>query len=209
MTEYRLNEELYVAPTPAGAYYAVSSPAPEPARRLLFELMSHDQTQRACRDRLPEWMGVTEEEALRVLEQAQAQGWVCSEQYPRPIPPGAIESDIPLMLKGLSSAGDAILADQHGFYLAASGFEHDDAEMLSALSADLASLHDRHITTLQENRKIHSSAWSVVDAAGNSSIGFWPLFIGQERFSLIIDGIPGFNLPVFADLVWVLSNRYL
>ncbi|GAB6041157.1 roadblock/LC7 domain-containing protein [Endothiovibrio diazotrophicus] len=210
MTNYLLNEELFVAPTPAGAYYSISSPDPEPARLLLFALMSHERTQQTTRDRLLEWTRLDYvDAAVAVLGHAQSNGWVKAEQASRPIPPGSIESNIPQMLKQLSSKGKAILADQHGFYLAATGFEHDDAETLSALSADVASLHDRHAATLRDTQGILSAAWSVVDAAGNSTIGFWPLFIGQERFSLIIEGIPSLNLPIFSDLIWILSNRYL
>jgi hypothetical protein len=53
-----------------------------------------------------------------------------------------------------------------------------------------------------------SNAWAVVDVFGNSHVGFWPLFIGQNRFVIAISGIPHFNQPDFVSLVWALSIRY-
>ena len=47
-----------------------------------------------------------------------------------------------------------------------------------------------------------------MDAAGNSQLGFWPLFIDTQRFALILQGVPRFNQPVFTELVWALSTRY-
>jgi hypothetical protein len=55
---------------------------------------------------------------------------------------------------------------------------------------------------------ITSQSWAIVDAFGNSQIGFWPLFIGKNRFVLVISGVPHFNQPEMVDLVWALSVRY-
>ena len=38
MTEYQLADDLYIAATPAGAYYAVSGPEEEPSRKLFDNL---------------------------------------------------------------------------------------------------------------------------------------------------------------------------
>ena len=53
-----------------------------------------------------------------------------------------------------------------------------------------------------------TSAWSLSNAAGNSLIGFWPLWIGVHRFVLIIEGVPFLNQPAFMKLIWALSVRY-
>jgi len=58
------------------------------------------------------------------------------------------------------------------------------------------------------NLGLNSSAWSVVDAAGHTKIGFWPLFIGQQRFVLVMEGVPNLNRKEFVDLIWLLSRRY-
>jgi hypothetical protein len=53
-----------------------------------------------------------------------------------------------------------------------------------------------------------SHAWAVVDFFGNSQVGFWPLFIGNNRFVVVISGIPHFNQPELVSLVWALTIRY-
>ncbi|MEE9356956.1 hypothetical protein [Candidatus Vondammii sp. HM_W22] len=47
-----------------------------------------------------------------------------------------------------------------------------------------------------------------MDAAGNSQLGFWPLYFGEQRFVLALNGRPKFNQPAFRDMVWVLAQRY-
>ncbi|MCB1013508.1 MAG: hypothetical protein KDB10_00110, partial [Acidimicrobiales bacterium] len=53
-----------------------------------------------------------------------------------------------------------------------------------------------------------TSAWALVDGAGNSQVGFWPLHIGEERFVLSVVGIPRLHQQAFTDLIWVLMLRY-
>ncbi|MEN8260508.1 MAG: hypothetical protein ABFS02_07965, partial [Pseudomonadota bacterium] len=101
-----------------------------------------------------------------------------------------------------------LLSDNEGFQLASSGFTHEVAEELSAMSAELSKLHERRSGLLLNNMGLNSSAWGVVDAGGNSKVGFWPMSIGKHKFVLVISGIPHFNQPNFVDLVWTLSTRY-
>jgi hypothetical protein len=111
-------------------------------------------------------------------------------------------------LSKLSENGKALLADKQGFYLASHGFPHEVAEELSALSADIATVHDRRSGLLMNNMGLASHAWAVVDAFGNSQVGFWPLFIDKNRFVIAISGVPHFNQPEFVSLVWALTIRY-
>ena len=115
---------------------------------------------------------------------------------------------LPTLLSVLSGSNKALLADQQGFYLATYGFSHESAEELSALSADVASLYQRHSGLLKNNLGIDSSAWSIVDASGDSHMGCWPIFIGNQRFSLVLSGVPQMNQSAFTNLVWMLSKRY-
>jgi hypothetical protein len=101
-----------------------------------------------------------------------------------------------------------LLADDQGFYLATSGFPHEVAEELSALSAELAIIHKRRSGLLMNNMGFDSHAWAIVNAFGNSQIGFWPVFVGKHQFVIVISGIPHFNQPEFVSLIWALSNRY-
>jgi hypothetical protein len=108
----------------------------------------------------------------------------------------------------MSENGKVLLADMQGFYIASHGFPHEVAEELSGLSAELASIHERRSGLLMNNLGLVSNAWAIVDVFGNSQIGFWPLFIGKNRFVIAISGVPHFNQPEFVDLVWALSMRY-
>ncbi|HHO59219.1 MAG TPA: hypothetical protein ENJ64_03175 [Thiotrichales bacterium] len=134
--------------------------------------------------------------------------WLQSFEEPAHAPDGTIEERLPELLQQLSSDGRALLADDQGFYLACAGFTHEAAEELSALSGDLASLSARHEGILHGNLKMNSSAFAVVDAGGYSQLGFWPLFIGETAFVLVVSGVPRFDQAAFVDLVWYLHKRY-
>jgi hypothetical protein len=143
-----------------------------------------------------------------LLYHLQALGWVEGFADAQPAPAGALEDVLPALLPPLSADGKALLADAQGFYVASTGFQHETAVELAALSADLASLYERHQGLLKRNMGLGSSTWALVDAAGNSQTGFWPLYIGDQRFVLIISGVPRLNQPALTDLIWAFSKRY-
>ncbi len=209
MSELQLMTECYVVPTPAGAYYAISSHHPDPARQLLFSLMSKPKSRYLTLQKLQKLSQIAEEqEALSLLHRSQKLGWLQGFDDRQYLPKERLEEVVPPLLAALSGSGKALLADEEGFYLATHGFAHEAAEEISALSADLASLHQRHSGLLQNNLSMASSAWAVVNAGGDSQLGFWPLYIGEQRFSLVISGLPVLNQPAFVELVWFLSERY-
>ncbi len=209
MSEFQLIAERYVIPTPAGAYYAVSSDSRDFARQVLFGLMSESHSQVLTAQRVREFTTIeSDDEALELIYRMQTLGWIQAEDEPREGPTGMLEDVAPELLSTLSGSGKALLADQQGFYLATHGFSHEAAEELSALSADIASLHQRHSGLLRNNLGIDSSAWAVVDASGDSQLGCWPVYIGDQRFSLVLGGVPQMNQPAFTQLVWMLAKRY-
>jgi hypothetical protein len=206
---FRLNTGLYLAPTPGGAYYAAHRPDPEPARVLLWRLMRCDETPALELDRVRAWLPTkTDETILELLFRMQGIAWIQGEVEPRRSPQGTLEDVLPQLLAHLSSQRRALLADNAGFYVATHGYTHEACEELSALSADLGSLYERHGQLIHNNLAIGSAAWSIVDAAGNSQIGFWPLHIGREHFVLVLSGVPRLNQPAFTDLIWALAKRY-
>jgi hypothetical protein len=58
------------------------------------------------------------------------------------------------------------------------------------------------------NVGIASHPWAIVDAVRSSQTGFWPVFIGNTRFVIVISGIPHFNQSDFVTLIWALIIRY-
>lgn len=210
MNKYSLTEGLYLYPSPSGAYYAVASEETDKARQFLRTLLQQRQTQALNLDNLKHLMGYDEDnKCLELLHHCQKLGWIQGLNAVREYPGGALEDILPGYLSKLSENGKALLADKQGFYLACHGFMHEVAEELSALSADIATVHDRRSGLLMNNMGLASHAWAIVDAFGNSQVGFWPLFIDKNRFVIAISGVPHFNQPEFVSLVWALTIRYV
>lgn len=210
MSAYELTQNRYLLPTPAGAYYAVSAHAEGRTRMFLLRLLSQASSQALDETSLLRLSGCkTQEEALELLYRAQGLGWVQGEQQPREAPVGILEEALPAILGKLSSLRKVLLVDDQGLLLSLNGFSYELAEELSALSADLATLYQRHQGLLKNNMNIATSAWGLVNAHGDSQLGVWPLHIGVCQFNLVLAGVPQFNQPAFVDLIWILSKRYL
>lgn len=209
MAKSGLREGLFLLPTPAGAYYAVSEAVDTPPRRWLGNLLRCQETPRLTRENLQRLCGGEPfDQSLALLRRIQSLGWIEGLDSPLAVLDKPLEDILPQLLSQLAEAGKALLADPQGFYLAASGFPHETAEELAALSADLMSLQDRHTGLLLNNLNLGTQAWGVVDAAGSSRLGIWPLHVGKHRFALVMTGIPHFNHPDFVHLVWTLMTRY-
>ncbi len=209
MSHYKLVDGLFLYPTPAGAYYAVSSMAEDKPRRFLKRLMQQVHTPALNLENLLMLMESEQsDDVFELLYHCQKLGWVQGLSVSETAPQGALENILPLYLKKISTQGKVLLADDQGFYLALSGFPHEVAEELSALSAEISMLHMRRSGLLMSNMGLATHAWAVVNAAGKSQIGFWPVFIGKTRFVITVLGTPHFNQPEFVSLAWALSIRY-
>jgi hypothetical protein len=209
MSNYTLAEGLFLYPTPAGAYYAVSSTEKDKIAQFIGEMLKNPSTKPLSLDNLYALSGLAESQKCHeLLYRCQKLGWVQGLAEPRDYPAAALEKILPHLLSKMSESGKVLLADKQGFYLASHGFPHEVAEELSALSAELATVHQRRSGVLMNNLGITSQSWAIVDVFGNSQIGFWPLYIGKHRFIMVISGVPHFNQPEFVDLVWALSIRY-
>lgn len=209
MSQYTLADNLYLYSTPAGAYYAVASTKTDKPSQFLRLLLQEPKTPALTLDTLRRLMGIkNEDQCLELLQHCQHLGWVQGVNEPIAAPDGSLEEILPNLLAAISLKGKVLLADNQGFYLSTNGFPHEVAEELSALSAEIAVVHERRSGVLLNNMGISSNAWSIVDAAGNSKIGFWPIYLGSNRFVLVISGIPYFNRPELVTLIWALSIRY-
>lgn len=209
MTSFKLKSDLYLYPTPAGAYYAVSAPDNDTARKFLRSLLQFNSSPLLTLEVLQQWTDLEDENDIaELLNRLQNLGWLQACETPQHAPNSALEDILPELLAPLSNRGNVLLADNLGFHIAYCGFNYETVEQLSALSAAISSLHERHIGLLERNLGLNTSAWAVVDAAGNSQIGFWPIYIGKHRFILIIGGMPRLNQIVLTTLIWTLSIRY-
>ncbi|GAB4257593.1 MAG: hypothetical protein Kow0065_06960 [Methylomicrobium sp.] len=209
MAEYKLAEGLFLAPTPAGAYFVAASRERDKPRQFLRALFGQAQTPSLDAEALTFLMADDDlSKCLELLHHCEAMELVQGLEQQAEAPSGPLEDIMPAILGKIGENSKVLLADHQGFYLASHGFTHETAEELSALSAEIASIHERRSGLLFNNMGIKSHAWAVVDVAGNSEVGFWPLFIGDTRFIVAIAGIPHFNSPEFVDLVWALFSRY-
>ncbi|OUS15090.1 hypothetical protein A9Q88_10965 [Gammaproteobacteria bacterium 50_400_T64] len=194
--------------TPAGAYHCITSDGSDPASKILKSVLGYHSCPAISAELIDEWAAIDMPAANKIITRMESLHWLeCLETAPS-IDTGKLEDILPDILQPLSANSKILLADGLGFYISAVGIPHETAEELSALSADLSLLSDRHQGLLQGNLKFNASNWALVDAGGFGQISFWPLRIDKETFNLIIIGMPQFERPEFAQLVWLLHTRY-
>lgn len=209
MSDYTSSEDLYLSVTPGGSFYSIQDDSDGFGREFIQRLLSADETPAFSLDTAQNLSGMSDEtETLEFIHLLQDAGFIAGQKYSEIAPSGSLESLLPDILQSLSSDGRAVLAEGQGLYLGSSGFPHEAAEELAALSASLTAIYKRHKDVLKGNLGYNQRAWGLIDAAGNSEIGFWPLYIGSDRFTLIIGGMPQLNQPAFTQLIWALERRY-
>lgn len=208
MANYTLEKGFFLYPTPAGVFHACSSNENDKSRSFLKALLALPETPELNEKNLKKLTGLNADKSFSLLYRCQEIGWIQGISEPKKYQEGSLDDILPGLISILSEKGKVLLADDSGFYLATSGFPHEVAEELSALSAEIAVFHERRSGLLSKNMGFSSSSWGILDAGGNSKIGFWPLYIGKTRFVMAISGIPRFNHSDFITLVWALSIRY-
>jgi hypothetical protein len=208
-TGLELAPGLYVMPTAAGAYYALSRRAATPMRRLILALARERTSPAANADNLARWLGSSDTStALALLQQAQSLGLVQGYDTARDLPGLGVGHELGQLLPWLSSVGKGLIVDWNGLLLATAGLDADAAAALAALSADLIAVQERHSERLVEHLGLGTHGWAAVNPTGSSRIGAWPLYVGDERLMLVLLGEPRFEQPAFLGLAWVLINRY-
>jgi hypothetical protein len=209
MADYQLVEEFYLLPTAAGAFHAISSAEDEPVRKLLLTLLHEQTSVKVDSESLTHWFGTDNEQyALEQLHRAQTLSLIQGYHEPQQAPSLGVGQELQDLLPPLSSVGKALLVDWNGLSLSRSGIDDETATMLGALSADLIAVQNRHAERLEQRLGLGTQGWAAVDAYGSSRIGAWPLFVGTQRFMLVLMGEPRLNRDEFIALVWVLINRY-
>lgn len=209
MDDYELVDGLYLLPTPAGAFYAVSGLESDPVRSLLLAILRHETSIELTEHSLAGWLHSDDKQAnLETLYRAQSLTLVQGFHQPQDISTRSLAEGLVGLLPGFSSLGKALLVDWNGLSLAQSGLDPEASDMLCALSADLIAVQGRHAERLSATLGLGNQGWAAVDSYGSSRIGAWPLFIGAERFMLVLVGEPRMNQPNFVKLIWLLTHRY-
>ncbi|WP_295452836.1 hypothetical protein [uncultured Thiodictyon sp.] len=203
---HRFDQDLYLGVTPAGAYHAAAAQEPTPMRRLLLKLLKERSTPRVGDVPWTDWLGeAPPEPAVELIARMETLGWLWGLEAPEQCPSDSLEPLLPQLLPSLSSLRQALLADHHGLQIGYAGFDEAQVQGLAAVSADAVALAFRCRRLLGGLERAGPGAWGMIDAAGHSQIGVWPLFLGTEWFALILGGRPRFNHPDFLRLVWRLS----
>jgi hypothetical protein len=204
----RLRDDLHLGITPAGAYHAAAAREATPDRTLLFGLLRAAWTPRCGDAPWREWLGGTDPERIvEAVTRLEGLGWIWGLDNPEQAPTETLERLLPTLLPDLSSTGQALLADHHGLQIAFSGFDDVQAPAIAAISAEAVSLAFRCRRVLGDLERLGPGAWGMIDAAGHSQLGVWPLFIGDKWFALVIGGRPRLNHPAFSRLLWALVRR--
>ncbi|MCK5727320.1 MAG: hypothetical protein KAH22_10895 [Thiotrichaceae bacterium] len=208
MTEYVSQDNLYLGVTPTGSYYAVQDRDSEPARNFIQQLLQTPETPLFNQDLSALYSGLEGEDGLKFVHWMQKAGLIYGTEIQEAAPQDRLEDILPSLLKPLADTKKIALAESQGFYLGAIGFTHEASEELAAMSTELINNYDRHKALLSGNLHLKQRGWGLIDSLGNSEIGFWPIFIGNEVFTLIAEGMPQFNQEAFRQLIWALSIRY-
>jgi len=192
--------EEYLTVTPAGCFYAVENSEPTIARQLLHRILGARLS-----PAMSDYGGLDKDSILAL----QRSGFIIFNSAPVTLPEGSLASLLPKVLPALSERERVVLTESHqGLYLDFSGVSREDAEELAVMAAGFSALAAKRSSLLGGQLSITSRAFGVVDPAGNSEIGFWPLYISDKVFTLIVAGIPRFNTVQFCTLVWALVERY-
>lgn len=208
MSQFTINSDLQISITPRGAYYAVQDSAEDVTRSILLKLLHHDTSLALTDDTITKLCEMELEEASSLIHRMQTLGLISGQKEVENAPARNLEDILPDLLGSLSDSKKVLLAEHSGLYLGASGFPHEAAEELAAISANLSEVYERHKGLLNGNLRFNQRAWGLIDAAGNSEVGFWPLYVGYNQFALVIHGMPQLNRPAFKRLVWLLIRRY-
>lgn len=208
MSQFTINSGLHISITPRGAYYAVQDNAEDVTRGILIKLLYEDTTLPLTDNTITDLCDMKLEDASNLIHRMQTLGLISGQKEIENAPASNLEDMLPEILGSLSDSKKVLIAEHSGLYLGASGFPHEAAEELAAISANLSEVYERHKGLLNGNLRFNQRAWGLIDAAGNSEVGFWPLYVGYNQFALVIHGMPQLNRPAFKRLIWLLMRRY-
>ncbi len=203
------SQQQFIIPTPGGAYYLVQDGSTNWRKDILKKMFSQKKSLPLNHETLSHLFGTTNKENLQYkIEQCKNEKLIQVINEEKSAPSGQLEQGLNTFIQDFSQIGHVLLSDSQGFCIINHGFPDDMSEEISVLSADIAIMHKRRAININKKLKLNSQAWSIVDASGNSCLGFWPINIDNEVFVLTVEGVPFFNQAAMVSLVWMLHLRY-
>ena len=181
--------------TPAGVLRAFGQPKVDDAGQALQQLLTGDRTLDALM--WADKAGV-DEDGIAGFE---AQGWIQRLQRPLQGPDAKLDDFLQHVIASLSSERRVVLASDGGFCLGRSGFEQDEADILSAAAADFGEFAAR-----QARRGWHGASSYIAFHADPEfllpSHSFVPFWVDDAGYWLVIVGEPLLNSPALVELLW-------
>ncbi len=206
---FSVQPEQNIQLTPAGSFYAIQSPESNTYRKVLLRLMQNKKSLLFSKELATRYTGLDTNKALEVIHNMEKAGFISASANSQLMPDQKMDTFLPQVLPQLSDQKRIILCDSsRGFFLDYNKFSLTEAEELAVLSSSLRALYEKNADLIENKLSIKQSAFGIIDPAGHSELGFWPLFIGNNIFSLVISGLPQFNSLAFKQLIWVLIQRY-
>jgi len=181
--------------TPAGVLRAFGRPKMDDVAQGLQVLLTQDRTLDA-----PTWSEKGDVDET-VIKNYETQGWVQRLQRPLQGPDAKLDDFLQHVIASLSSERRVVLASDGGFCLGRSGFEQDDADVMSAAAADFGEFAVR-----QARRGWHGASSYISFHADPEfllpSYSFVPFWVDDAGYWLIIAGEPLLNSPALVELLW-------
>ncbi len=198
----------FIALTPIGAYYAVNSRKDSSLHRLLRYLLTMPTTPQLDEQTLQECSKYTQiVDILAIVKQAIKNRLIMTSSQATSISETALETVLPKLFSELADKGKILLADDQGLCLGQIGFDINASEQLAALSADIAIVQQRHETALKDINEF-GNIWGMINPINKHQVSFWPIFIGNHRFVLVLAQKMSLNQLAFTRLIQILSIRY-
>ncbi len=199
----------YILPTPGGAYYLAQDNALNWKKEALIKIFLQTTSLELNQSNLALIFDTDDEEVIQSkVEECQKLQLIQVVDEAESIKENQFETNLNEIIHTFSKSSNVLLSDSQGFCIANHGFSDEITEEISVLSADIAIMHKRRALNINEKLGLKSQAWAIVDASGNSSLGFWPINIRDEVFVLAVEGVPFFNQHSLVLLVWNLYLRF-
>jgi hypothetical protein len=181
--------------TPAGVLHAFADKDPDETALALQALLAGeralDATAWAAKARVDE----------SLLNRALEQGWVQTLKRPLRGPDAKLDDFLQHVIASLSGERRAVLASEGGFCLGRSGVDQNEADILSAASADYADF------ALRQARRGWAGATRYVSFHSDPEFllpnySFVPFWVDGAGYCLILAGEPLLNNPALVELLW-------
>ena len=110
MSEYVLQNDLYLGVSPAGSYYAVQEKTDEVGRSFLQRLLQTPETPLFSNKLASEYSNLDKKSSLEFIHWLQTAGLVYGTETPEEAPQDRLEDILPDLLQPVADSGKVVVA---------------------------------------------------------------------------------------------------